>query len=72
MQKTKCYNINPESRFPIYIHSLKGYDGNKFLNNIRFKIKSEDVISKKELLLLTLLCFMDSDKSMDLMVSTVG
>jgi hypothetical protein len=65
MQKTKCYNINPESRFPIYIHSLKGYDGNKFLNNIRFKIKSEDVISKKELLLLTLLCFMDSDKSIN-------
>ena len=30
VEKTKCYKINPESRFPIYVHSLKNYDSNKF------------------------------------------
>ncbi|WP_296801644.1 hypothetical protein [uncultured Methanobrevibacter sp.] len=33
-EKTKCYKINPDSSFPIYIHSLKSYDGDEFLNMI--------------------------------------
>lgn len=65
VEKTKCYKINPESRFPIYVHSLKNYDSNKFLNIIKIKIKNNVVLSKKELLLLTLLCFMDSDESIN-------
>ena len=65
VEKTKCYKINPESRFPIYVHSLKNYDSNKFLNIIKIKIKNKVVLSKKELLLLTLLCFMDSDESIN-------
>lgn len=65
VEKTKCYKINPESRFPIYVHSLKNYDSNKFLNIIKIKIKNKVVLSKKELFLLTLLCFMDSDESIN-------
>lgn len=65
VEKTKCYKINPESRFPKYVHSLKNYDSNKFLNIIKIKIKNKVVLSKKELLLLTLLCFMDSDESIN-------
>lgn len=65
MEKVKCYKINPESRFPIYLHTLKRYDGDKFLNNIGIKIKNEDALSKKELLLLTLLCFMETDESVN-------
>lgn len=65
VEKTKCYKINPESRFPIYVHSLKNYDSNKFLNIIKIKIKNKVVLSKKGLLLLTLLCFMDSDESIN-------
>lgn len=30
-EKTKCYKVNLQSRFPIYIHSLKEYDGDEFL-----------------------------------------
>ena len=32
VEKTKYYKINKDSSFPIYIHSLKSYDGDEFLN----------------------------------------
>ena len=31
-EKTKWYNVNSKSSFPIFIHSLKDIDGDKFLN----------------------------------------
>ena len=31
LEKTKCYRINPDSRVPIHIHSLKGIDGDRFI-----------------------------------------
>ena len=57
-EKTKCYKINPDSSFPIYIHSLKSYDGDEFLNMINTKISNNQQLSEKELLLISLICFM--------------
>ena len=59
-EKTKCYKINPDSSFPIYIHSLKSYDGDEFLNMINTKISNNQQLSEKELLLISLICFMDN------------
>ncbi len=58
-EKTKCYKINPDSSFPIYIHSLKSYDGDEFLNMINTKISNNQQLSEKELLLISLICFME-------------
>ena len=65
-ENTKFYKINPESSFPIYIHSLKDYDGDEFLNNMNAKIANEGEFTEKELLLISLLCFMKSDRDMEL------
>ena len=65
---TKCYKINPQSRFSIYIHSLKKYDGDEFLNTMNVKIENKKRISKKELLLISLLCFMKSDLKTDQLI----
>lgn len=62
-QKTKCYKISKESRFPIYIHSLKNLDGDKFLNTMKVKISTNQELTKKELLLLSLLCFTKTQKN---------
>ncbi len=67
-EKTKWYNVNPESRFPIYIHSLKHYNAENFLNNINAKINDNKKFSKKELLLISLLCFMDSELNTDQLI----
>lgn len=61
-ENTKCYKVNPDARFPIYIHSLKNHDGDEFLNNMNAKIGNKEAISDKELLLISLLCFMNSKK----------
>ena len=58
-EKTKCYKINPDSSFPIYIHSLKSYDGDEFLNMINTKISNNQQLNEKELLLISLICFME-------------
>ena len=58
-EKTKCYKINPDSSFTIYIHSLKSYDGDEFLNMINTKISNNQQLSEKELLLISLICFME-------------
>ena len=60
-EKTKCYKLNSESRFPIYIHTLKSYNSNEFINNIKIKIKDNKELDEKELLLISLLCFMESN-----------
>lgn len=59
-EKIKWYRVNPDSRFPIYIHSLKHYNVENFLNIINTKVNNNKKFSKKELLLISLLCFMDS------------
>ena len=64
-EKTKCYKVNSESRFPIYIHSLKKYDGNEFLNIMNTKIESNKNFSEKELLMISLLCFMKTDEDIE-------
>ena len=61
-EKTKCYKINPDSRFPIYVHSLKSIDGDKFINDMVSKIKHEEYFTEKELLMISLLCFMECEK----------
>ena len=60
VEKIKCYKINNDSRFPIYIHSLKNYNGDEFLNRINDKITNNLKITKKELLMISLLCFMST------------
>lgn len=60
-KKTKWYNVNSQSRFPIYIHSLKNVEGDKFLNNIG----SNEWFDEKELLMLSLLCFMESNNDVE-------
>ena len=65
---TKCYMVNQQSRFPIYIHSLEKYDADEFLNTINVKIENKKKLSKKELLLISLLCFMKSEKNSDQLI----
>ena len=64
----KYYNISLESTFPIYIHSLKKYDADEFINMMNVKIESNDEFSKRELLLIGLLCFMASEIKTDQMI----
>ena len=65
LEKTKIYKVNPESRFPIYIHSLKNYNSNEFLNKINDKIESNKSFSEKELLMISLLCFMENENNIE-------
>ena len=65
---TKCYKINSQAKFPIYIHSLKNYEADEFLNSIKIKIKNKIKLSKKELLLISLLCFMKSEIGTDQLI----
>ncbi|WP_407423678.1 hypothetical protein [Methanobrevibacter sp.] len=65
MEKTKWYSVNQESRFPIYIHSLKNYNGDEFLNRMKSKIESNKSFSEKELLMISLLCFMDNENDIE-------
>jgi hypothetical protein len=64
-EKTKCYKINPDSRFPIYIHSLKSIDGDNFINKMYTKITHEEYFTEKELLMITLFCFMKSTRDIE-------
>ena len=58
LEKTKWYNINDESSFPIYIHTLQNYNGDEFLNIINAKIENEESLNEQELIMLTLVPFM--------------
>ncbi len=68
MSNIKCYRINSQSQFPIYIHSLKNYNADEFLNSIKIKIQNKKKFSKKELLLISLLCFMKSEIGTDQLI----
>ena len=64
-EQTKWYNINPDSCFPIHIHSLKSIEGNKFINKMTTKIKHNEHFTEKELLMISLFCFMKSEKNIE-------
>lgn len=64
-ENIKCYKINPDSSFPIYIHSLKSYDGDEFLNIMNAKIENNQQLSQKELLLISLICFMKTENGIE-------
>ena len=55
--KWKWRNINSESCFPLYTHSLKSINGDKFINKVISKIEHEEHFTEKELLMISLLCF---------------
>ena len=61
--RVKWYHVNPDSKFPIYIHSLKSYDEKEFINTMKTKIEDDGNLNEKELLTLSLLCFMHSEKN---------
>lgn len=61
-EKTKYYKINKDAQFPIYIHSLKRIDGDKFLNKMNAKIGTNKEFTRKELLMISLSCFMKTQK----------
>ncbi|WP_405296463.1 hypothetical protein [Methanobrevibacter sp.] len=65
-ERTKWYKVSEDAIFPIYIHSLKYIDGDKFLNMMNSKIGSNDNFTTKELLMISLLCFMSSDKNIEI------
>ena len=67
-EKTKCYKVNPDSRFPIYIHSLKSIDGDKFINNMAAKIEHREHFTEKELLMISLFCFMKTEKNIEITI----
>ena len=69
-KQTKWYNVSEESVFPIYIHSLKNYDGDEFLNKMNDKIVNNKEFSVKELLLISLSCFMKSENEIDDVIKT--
>lgn len=49
----------------MYIHALKKYNGDEFLNNMKIKIKNEEEFNKKELLMISLLCFMQTKNNIE-------
>ena len=60
-EQLKTYIINNYTKFPIPIHSLKSYDANEVLNKINDKIKNEEELTRKDLMMLSLVCFMKND-----------
>jgi hypothetical protein len=64
-EKTKFYKVNQDSIFTIYIHSLKNYDGDEFLNKMKTKISNNQQLSEKELLLISLICFMKTENGIE-------
>ena len=64
-EKIKFYNVNRDSIFTIYIHSLKNYDGDEFLNKMKTKISNNQQLSEKELLLISLICFMETENGIE-------
>ena len=65
LEKTKYYKINPDSLFTIYIHSLKSIDGDNFISKMYTKITHEENFTEKELLMITLFCFMKSTRDIN-------
>ena len=63
--KIKQYKINKDCVFTIPIVSLKDFDGDKIINNIKNKIKNNQKITRHEMLNLALAPFMSSKKPLD-------
>lgn len=63
--KIKEYKINKDCVFTIPIVSLKDFDGDKIINNIKNKIKNNQKITRHEMLNLALAPFMSSKKPLD-------
>lgn len=69
---TKIYRINEKAAFPIFIHSLKSHDGDKFLNIINNKIENKEELSEEELTTLSLVPFMDSELDIETVILKVA
>ena len=63
--KIKQYKINKDCVFTIPIVSLKDFEGDKIINNIENKIKTNQKITRHEMLNLALAPFMSSKKPLD-------
>ena len=59
----KLYNVSLKARFCIYLHFLKNIDGDKVLNKMNVKIGNNQKLTSKDLLMISLLYFMKSRKS---------
>ena len=68
-EQVKIYKISEDAYFPIYIHTLKNIDADKQINIITTKIKNNENITRKDLLKISLLCFMKSTKSIEQNIS---
>ena len=64
-EKTKYYSISDEAVFPIYIHSLKSFDGDEVINMINEKITHNVVLTDDELMLLSLVPFMTNSTNVE-------
>lgn len=65
-EQVKWYNVSSQARFLIYIHSLKNINGDKLINSMNTKIGNNQKLTTKDLLMISLLCFMESEKSLDI------
>ena len=59
----KLYNVSLKACFCIYLHFLKNIDGDKVLNKMNVKIGNNQKLTSKDLLMISLLYFMKSRKS---------
>ena len=64
-EKTKIYKISAEAVFPIYIHSLKSFDGDELLKSFNEKINQNEILTDDELMLLSLIPFMDNSENVE-------
>lgn len=71
-EQTKFYSVCDEAVFPIYVHSLKEYDGDEFLNMMNDKIENNLKMSNEELVALSLVPFMKSDEDIEKVILQVA
>lgn len=64
-EKTKYYSISDEAVFPIYVHSLKSFDGDEIINMINDKITHNIILTDDELMLLSLVPFMTNSTNVE-------
>lgn len=64
-EKTKYYNISDEAVFPIYIHSLKTFDGDDVIAMVSDKIAHNQFLSDDDLMLLSLVPFMTNSTDVE-------
>ena len=59
-EKTKFYKISDEALFPMYVHSLKSFDGDEIINMISDKIAHNKLLDDDKLMLLSLVTFISN------------